>query len=91
MVLGPRMRTAGRYITTSNGLTDWYPEDVGVPDGSIGTLANTLAAMIDTVRRQVKNGVDFIKLADSPFGDFQAFTGDELKQIADLAHQLGKR
>jgi imidazolonepropionase-like amidohydrolase len=91
MVLGPRMRTAGRYITTSNGLTDWYPEDVGVPDGSIGTLANTPAAMIDTVRRQVKNGVDFIKLADSPFGEYQAFTGDELKQIADLAHQLGKK
>ena len=91
MVLGPRMRTAGRYITTSNGLTDWYPEDVGVPDGSIGTLANTPAEMVDTVRRQVKNGVDFIKLADSPFGEYQAFTGDELKQIADLAHQLGKK
>ena len=91
MVLGPRMRTAGRYITTSNGLTDWYPEDVGVPDGSIGTLANTPAEMIDNVRRQVKNGVDFIKLADSPFGEYQAFTSDELKQIADLAHQLGKK
>lgn len=91
MVLGPRMRTAGRYITTSNGLTDWYPEDVGVPDGSIGSLANTPAEMIDNVRRQVKNGVDFIKLADSPFGEYQAFTGDELKQIADLAHQLGKK
>jgi imidazolonepropionase-like amidohydrolase len=91
MVPGPRMRTAGRYVTTSNGLTDWYPEDVGVPDGSIGTLANTPAEMTDTVRRQVKNGVDFIKLADSPFGEYQAFTGDELKQIADLAHQLGKK
>lgn len=91
MVLGPRMRTAGRYITTSNGLTDWYPEAVGVPDGSIGVLANTPAEMVDNVRRQVKNGVDFIKLADSPFGEYQSFTGDELKQIADLAHQLGRQ
>src|SRR5580700_7337337 len=39
MLPGPRMTTAGRYITTSNGLTDWYPEPVGVPDSSIGTLA----------------------------------------------------
>ncbi len=91
MVLGPRMRTAGRYITTSNGLTDWYPEAVGVPDGSIGSLANTPAEMVDNVRRQVKNGVDFIKLADSPMGEYQSFTGDEMKQIADLAHQLGRQ
>lgn len=90
MVEGPRMHTAGRYITTSNGLTDWYPESVGVPDGSIGSLANTPAEMVDNVRRQVKNGVDFIKLADSPTGQYQAFTDDELKLISDLAHQLGR-
>src|SRR5262252_8476642 len=30
MLPGPRMTTAGRYITTSNSLTDWYPEPVGV-------------------------------------------------------------
>ena len=90
MLPGPRMTTAGRYITTSNGLTDWYPEPVGVPDSSIGSLANTTAEMKDNVRRQVKNGVDFIKLSDSPFGEYQAFTGDELKAIADLAHQLNR-
>ena len=91
MLPGPRMTTAGRYITTSNGLTDWYPEPVGVPDSSIGSLANTTAEMKDNVRRQVKNGVDFIKLSDSPFGEYQAFSGDELKAIADLAHQLNRR
>lgn len=91
IVEGPRMTAAGRYITTSNGLTDWYPESVGVPDGSIGFLTNTLPEMLTAVRKQVKNGVDLIKLSDSPFGDYQAFTNDELKGIADLAHQLGKR
>jgi imidazolonepropionase-like amidohydrolase len=90
-VQGPRMATAGRYITTSNGLTDWYPDSVGVPEGSIGVLANTLPEMINEVRHQVKNGVDFIKLADSPMGNYQAFTNDEVRQLADLAHQLGKR
>ncbi|MGE0214313.1 amidohydrolase family protein [Mycolicibacterium sp.] len=91
IIQGPRMTTAGRYITTSNGLTDWYPDSVGVPAGSIGILANTLPEMINEVRHQVKNGVDLIKLADSPFGDYQAFTADELKAITELAHQLGKR
>ena len=47
--------------------------------------------MINEVRHQVKNGVDLIKLADSPYGDFQSFTGDEMKALADLAHQLGKK
>jgi imidazolonepropionase-like amidohydrolase len=91
IVQGPRMTSAGRYITTSNGLSDWYPDSVGVPEGSIGILANTLPEMINEVRHQVKNGVDLIKLADSPYGDYQAFTNDELKQVTELAHQLNKR
>jgi imidazolonepropionase-like amidohydrolase len=89
LIHGPRMTTAGRYLTTSNGLTDWFPDSTGVPEASTGRLTNTMDAMIDEIRRQKKGGVDLIKLADSPFGDFQAFTDDELKMCADLAHQLG--
>ena len=85
------MTSAGRYLLTSNGLTDWFPDSVGVPEGSIGIVHNTLNAMINEVRHQVKNGVNLIKLADSPYGDFQSFTGDEMKALADLAHQLGKK
>lgn len=88
LLRGPRMTTAGRYLTTSNGLTDWFPDSVGVPEGSIGTLTNTLDAMRNEIRHQVKNGVDLIKLSDSPFGEYQAFTGDELKAVTELAHQL---
>jgi len=91
LVKGPRVATAGRFITTSNGLSDFYPTDVGVPLGSIGVLANTRDEMIREVRIQIKNGVDFVKMADSPFGDYQAFTDDEVKVITDLSHQLGKR
>jgi imidazolonepropionase-like amidohydrolase len=88
---GPRMSSAGRYITTSNGLVDWYPDDAGVIEGGIGIRCDTLDEMIREVRRQVKNGVDFIKLADSPFGEYQSFRDAELKTIADLAHQLNRR
>jgi len=91
MVEGPRMTAAGRYLTTSNSLTDYYPDAVGVPDGSVGILTNTVHEMISEVRHQVKNGVDYIKIADSPYGEYQAFTNDELKHISDLAHQLRRK
>ena len=90
-VRGPRMTAAGRYITTSNGLVDWYPDDAGVVEGGIGIRCNTSDEMVAEVRRQVKNGVDFIKLADSPYGEYQSFRNEELQMIADLAHQLKRR
>lgn len=91
LVHGPRMSSAGRYLTTSNGLTDWFPDSVGVPAGNIGTVTNTVDEMRSEIRHQVKNGVDLIKLADSPFGEYQAFADDEMKAVADLAHQLRKK
>jgi len=91
MIDGPRTTAAGRYLTTNNSLTDWYPDSVGVPDGSVGVLTNTVDEIKTEIRRQVKNGVDLIKLADSPYGDYQAFTDDEMKVAADLTHQLGKK
>ena len=62
-----------------------------MPSSSIQVLANSVEEMLAEVRKQIKNGVDFIKLADSPAGEYQAFRDDELKQIADLVHQLGRR
>jgi imidazolonepropionase-like amidohydrolase len=91
LVHGPRMTSAGRYLTTSNGLTDWFPDSTGNPEASTGKVTNTAAEMISEIRHQAKNGVDLIKLADSPYGDFQAFTTDEMKICADLAHQLRRR
>ena len=91
-VEGPRMTTAGRYIVTSNSLTGTeYPEAIGNPASMLGIVANSLPEMLANVRRQVRDGVDFIKLADSPYGQWQAFTNDEMKAICDLAHQLTKK
>jgi imidazolonepropionase-like amidohydrolase len=78
-------------MSTSNGIGDYYPDTVGVPDGSIGCLANTPDEMKREVRVQIKNGVDFIKMADSPFGEFQAFTGDEMKMVTELTQQMKRR
>jgi imidazolonepropionase-like amidohydrolase len=91
MIQGPRMTSAGRYLTTSNGIADFYPTSVGVPEGSVGLLTNTADEMVTAVRRHVKNGVDLIKLADSPYGEFQAFTYDEMARVTEVAHQLHRK
>jgi len=60
---GPRVTAAGRYITSRQGLTDWYPTWIGAPDTSIGRLVTSRDEAIDEIRVQVKNGVDCIKIA----------------------------
>lgn len=91
MLAGPRITSAGRYITTSNGIADFYPTSVGVPEGSVGLRADTAGEMVAAVRRHAKNGVDLIKLADSPGGNYQAFTYEEIARVTEIAHQLGKK
>ena len=91
LIQGPRMTTAGRFLSTSNGISDFYPSSVGVPDSSIGKVADTADEMVTEVRHQVKNGVDLIKIGDSPLGDYEAFSGDEVKAMSDAAHRLNKR
>jgi len=44
---GPRVTAAGRYLTTRQGLTDWYPTWIGVPDTSIGRLVTSRAESIE--------------------------------------------
>ena len=90
MLRGPRLTTAGRFITTSNGIADFYPTSVGVPESSIGTVANTIDEMRAEVRVQIKNGVDFIKIGDTATGEWTAFRRDEIAAITEMAHQLGR-
>ncbi|MXY10313.1 MAG: amidohydrolase family protein [Acidimicrobiaceae bacterium] len=91
LIQGPRMTTAGRFLSTSNGISDFYPSSVGAPDSSIGKVVNTADEMVTEVRHQVKNGVDLIKIGDSPLGDYEAFSRDEIKAMSDAAHRLNKR
>ena len=57
---GPRVMAAGRYVTTHQGLTDWYPTWIGAPETSIGKLVTTSAEAVEEIRRQVMDGVDCI-------------------------------
>ena len=100
---GPRITTAGAYITSRQGLTDWYPTWIGQPVTSIGHLVRSPAEAIEEIRVQVKDGVDFIKLAmdgDKTLeptgvtehgGLMAAFNQDETSAMVTEAHRLGKR
>ncbi len=95
---GPRIMAAGPYITTHQGLTDWYPTWIGVPETSIGRLVTTPLEAIEEVRRQVKDGVDCIKIAldgierrpdDGTL--VAAFTQEETEAIVRETHRLGRK
>lgn len=94
---GPRVMAAGPYITTHQGLTDWYPTWIGAPETSIGRLVTNIDEAVQEVRRQVKNGVDCIKIAldgiqRRPDGELiAAFTQEETDIIVRETHRLGRK
>jgi imidazolonepropionase-like amidohydrolase len=97
MFEGPRVTAAGRYLTTRQGLTDWYPTWIGVPETSIGRLVTSRDEAIEEIRVQVKNGVDCIKVAldgvqRRPDGELiAAFTQEETNVIVQESHRLGRK
>jgi imidazolonepropionase-like amidohydrolase len=94
---GPRVMAAGPYLTTHQGLTDWYPTWIGAPETSIGKLVTTIDEAVEEVRRQVKNSVDCIKIAldgiqRRPDGELiAAFTQEETDIIVRESHRLGRK
>lgn len=99
MFPGPRMTAAGRYLTSHTGLADYFPAWVGNVPSGVGALTRSGEEMLDEIRRQVKGGVDFIKVAASGEsaimtpggGSVPAFRREELAIMADEAHRLGRR
>ncbi|MGE4531513.1 MAG: amidohydrolase family protein [Acidithiobacillus sp.] len=93
---GPNVTAAGPYITSRQGLTDWYPTWIGAPTTSIGRLVKSRDEAIEEIRRQVKDGVDAVKIAMDgiqrrPDGEYiAAFTQDETTAMVDEIHRLGK-
>ena len=91
LVEGPRIFTAGRFIVTYGSIGDYEPSWVGTPEHVLGVLANDVNDMITEVRRQTKHGVDFIKLADSTWGDDQTMSKQEIAAVVDEAHRRNAR
>ena len=97
MFIGPRVMTSGRQITNRQGLSDWYPTFIGVPETSIGVLARTAEEGIAEIRTQVKQGVDFIKIAmdgdamNPATGLISGYNQEETTAMVTEAHRLGKK
>lgn len=96
LIEGPRMAAAGRYITTWNAIGSPWPSWMEHPKSSFAVLCNTQAEMVTEARREIKDGVDIVKVA----GDGDVLTGqaelagsigpDDLRAIAEVVHRLGK-
>jgi imidazolonepropionase-like amidohydrolase len=95
---GPRITSSGRQITNRQGLSDWYPSWIGVPETSIGVLARNADEGIAEIRTMVKDGVDFIKIAMD--GDSMnpmtsvlvaGYNQEETTAMITEAHRLGKK
>jgi len=91
LIEGPRIFCAGRFIVTYGSITDNEPSWVGTPEHTNGKLANSVDEMVTEVRRQCKHGVDYIKMADSTWGDLQTIAPHELRAVTEEAHRRNAR
>lgn len=98
MFQGPRITTSGRQITARQGLGDWYPSWIGVPDSSVGVLVRNIDEAIEEIRLQVKDRVDFIKFTADGLnrnpadgGLMASFNQAELSAMVEECHRLGRK
>jgi imidazolonepropionase-like amidohydrolase len=68
-------------------MTDYEPSWVGIPAHAQGVLVNSVPEMITETRRQLKHGVNFIKMSESYWGDKQMIAPEEMKAVVDEAHR----
>lgn len=96
IVEGPRMRAGGQALMTMLGGTAGR---MIADEGTTGyaTVVQNRDMMVNEVRRQIKYGVDWIKimvtgLIPSMKGpEVQVWKHDELRTVCDTAHELGTR
>ncbi len=92
LVQGPRFSIAGRQMSTQQGIGNTLPAWVGQLDQSYGVLITSLSDIRQEIRRDVKDGVDMIKVAISGPGtvEYAAMSLEELSVAVSEAHALGR-
>lgn len=89
---GPRVYCAGRALTPYGGIFDASePPTESGPADSVGVLCNSVEEFVRETRRQCKRGVNFIKIADSYWGDTQTVAEAEMAAVVGEAHRRGVR
>lgn len=97
LVPGPRLRVSGQMIDAIGGAVDLWPGWIRTcASAALGTLVSGVDEVVREVRRQVRDGVDNIKLIGSGSaanvrrgGTPISLRYDELAAAVDLAHELG--
>ena len=84
---GPRIFCAERFLATVGSIGDRTATFNQLPEDETSVWTPTLESMAAEVRRQIKNGVNFIKIGDTELGYSQAFTKEELASIVQEAHR----
>jgi imidazolonepropionase-like amidohydrolase len=96
LIEGPRIAAGGHYISTYNSIGAPWPTYLEHPKSSFGVLCNTRDEMIVQARKEIKEGVDIVKVAgdgDSLTADgtlLGSISYDDLKAVADVTHMMGK-
>lgn len=96
LIEGPRIAAGGHYISTYNSIGAPWPTHLEHPKSAFSVLCNTRDEMVVQARKEIKEGVDIVKVA----GDGDALTADgtllgsisfdDLKAVADVVHMMGK-
>jgi imidazolonepropionase-like amidohydrolase len=95
IVEGPRISAGAYALWTSVGGTAGRL----IPDSGVmgyGKVVSGKAEIVTEVRRQIKNGADWVKVHVTGLvprhplrGEVKSWTRDELKLVCDTAHELG--
>ncbi|HEX3321751.1 MAG TPA: amidohydrolase family protein [Terriglobales bacterium] len=98
LIRGPRMVSAGNYISVTGGHGD---ADVLSADNALArrpNLTDSVADMGPAVRHEIKYGVDWIKLIatggiSDPMSDFnvQELSEEQMKEAVAVAHRAHKK
>ena len=94
---GPRISSAGRAILTAQGVDYFYPRWVKMPEHAVGFLMRDVGEGIAEIRQEVKDGVDFIKLAVdgdqlvAGTGLVSGMTQEEVNILVNEVHRLGRK
>ncbi|HLI10319.1 MAG TPA: amidohydrolase family protein [Alphaproteobacteria bacterium] len=96
-VPGPRIVASGQIIGPTGGLGDTLPPHWERKWGGLGVLVDGADAVRKVVRRQIRNGVDNIKLAASgvevgPYAYtwMTTFSEEEVRVAIEEAHRWGR-
>ena len=98
LITGPRIVSAGNFVSVTGGHGD---ADVLAPDQELPrrpNLADTVEDVNRAVRRDIKHGVDWIKLMATggvmdPNSDYrvQELSEEQMARAVEVAHRAGKR